>query len=191
MQRTIYFTGILSTRKYLSVIALIMYLVFYTYMSGFAPLYNPNQAPISGMVTFLSPAHQLVFNTAFLLKFILDTVTAGHVMESFRLKLKSLPILLWSLPITAGGLLAVFPLNTSPMLHNLAAIAMFTIWPVSQFAFAQLTKNGRFILFTILVILFQYLSLILFVTHITAVYEIWYIILALIWLSLFASGYVK
>lgn len=173
--------------KYATVISLVFFLLSSILLSTQAVGYSIVKDTISELIVFLNPNQRFIYSSIFFVKFIFDICFTYYIFDYFGKKLRFVHKLFWLSPILSYGILIIIPFDTIRPVHDFFSWAMFLSWPLAQHAIARQINNMEFRDFTNIVILFQYVTIILFGSFglINAMAEITYVLISLAWITRF------
>ncbi len=179
--------------RYNAILSALFFIASTFYLGGQIPDYSFNKYTISEMSHFLNPNQLTFFNLIFIIKSLLDLSFTYYVFKKFELKLNALTSIVWLIAVLSFGLIGFFPVHKFFIIHWILAISLFVFWTISEHVFARITKSDSFIYFTNNIVLIQVAEVIFFlaIRQKTAVFEIIYFFLALLWQIVFISRYLK
>jgi len=179
--------------KYNALLSLLFFLVSTLYLSSKTQNYSFTKHTISGMSRFLDSKNLSFFNMLFFIKASLDLSFTYYIFRHFRLKIRNLISLVWLISILSFGLLGFFPTVKYQIIHLFIVCIMFVGWTLSEYFFAEMIGEDRFQYFTNNIILLQVSTIFLFIgtNNINAIFEIIYMMLVFIWISVFISRHLQ
>lgn len=179
--------------KYNAILSILFFLGSTFYLSSKIPNFSFSTFTISQMSYFLNPNQLSFFNLLFFIKSFMDLSFTFYVFNYFKLPLYSPTAIVWLIAVLSFGLLGFFPTHQYRHIHIAIVYILFFCWTLSEYLFAQLTKNEDFKFLTNNLLLIQIATIFLFImtNNFNGVFEIIYFILVFFWLMVFIGRYLK
>ncbi len=186
-------TSKLKIFKYNAILSIIFFLTSSFYFSQKIENFNLNQYTISALSKFLNQENLNYFNTTFFIKAIMDFLFVIYVFKSLNINFLSLSGISWLMAIFSFGALGFFPSSKYELTHIIIVSMLFLSFSISEFLMAKLTNDEKFIYFTNNLLIIQITSVFLFFLtgNFNGVFEIFYMIMAFLWLMIFIKNYLK
>ncbi len=179
--------------RYNAILSAIFFIGSTFYLGGQISGYSFGKYTISEMSYFLNPNQLVFFNLIFIIKCLLDLSFTYYVFKKFKLKLNAVTSIVWLVAVLSFGLIGFFPVHQYVVIHWILAINLFIFWTISEYVFAQITKDEGFIYMTNNIILIQVTEVLalLALRQKTAIFEIIYFFLAFFWQIVFINRHLK
>lgn len=179
--------------KYNAILSILFFLGSTFYLSSKIPNFSFSTFTISQMSYFLDSKTLTFFNLLFIIKSFMDLSFTLYVFKYFKLPVYSPTAIFWLIAVFSFGLLGFFPTHQYRYIHVTIVYILFFCWTLSEFMFAQLTKNEDFKFLTNNLLLIQIATIFLFImtNNFNGVFEITYFFLVFFWLMVFIGRYLK